>query len=487
MNKFMPEQNDDDAEEAALFAEHKKVYPKSVRGLFRTIKWSVLTILLSIYYIMPFVRWNRGPGMENQAVLFDLSGRRFYFFDVEIWPQQIYYVTIILILSAIALFLVTSLFGRVWCGYACPQTVWTDLYMLVERWIEGERGERVRRDQGPMTASKFRLKLIKHVIWLTIALMTGGWFIMYFYDAPTLIKDILAADVSSSVVVLIGVLTTTTYFLAGFVREHVCTYMCPWPRFQAAMLDEESLVVTYRRWRGENRAPLRKAQAWTERSAAGFGDCIECGACQHVCPTGIDIRNGVQLQCIGCALCIDACDEVMTRIGRPRGLIAFDTDNNQMARAAGQPARFRLLRGRTVSYALIMAIVSFGLVFSYEERSVVQVNVQKDRAPVFVRLHDGEIMNGYTLKVLNMTREARGYELSVAGIVGAAMVLAGGNAPPTASLSVNAAPDSVATFRVMVRAPLASLTGASTPMHFVLTPRKGTDGDRYDTVFMGPQ
>ncbi|MEI6986166.1 MAG: cytochrome c oxidase accessory protein CcoG [Rhodospirillaceae bacterium] len=484
MNK--PAKPLENSEDTPLFADHKKVYPKSISGTFRRLKWLVLITLLFIYFFTPFLRWDRGPEMASQAVLFDFSGGRFYFFDAEIWPQQIYYIMILLIFSALALFLSTALFGRIWCGYACPQTVWSDLFMLVERWIEGERGERIRRDIGPTTRAKVLLKLAKHAVWLVISLLTGGWFIAYFYDVPTLAHDIMAAQLSSSTLVMIGILTLITYFLAGYVREHVCTFMCPWPRFQAAMQDEESLVITYRRWRGENRSPLHKSVAWPERRAAGFGDCIDCGACQQVCPTGIDIRNGSQLQCIGCALCIDACNEIMTKIGRERGLIAFDTDNNQIACSTGLPPRFRLLRGRTATYALLMLALIVASTIAYERRPQVQVNVLRDRAPLFVRLSSGEILNGYTLKILNMTRNAREYQLTLSGIAGTTMTMAGGAATPSTLLRLNADADTVATFRVMVRAPRASLTGFSTPLQFTVTPQVEGDGDRYEAVFLGP-
>ena len=480
-------QSDEVQEQAPLFADHKKVYPKSVRGPYRRIKWIALSIILSLYYLMPLLRWSRGDGMANQAVLFDFSGRRFYFFDIEIWPQQIYYFTFILIFSALGLFLTTSLFGRLWCGYACPQTLWTDLFMLVERWIEGDRGERIRRDQGPRTIEKLRLKLAKHAAWLAISLLTGGWFILYFYDAPTLAHDIVTLQVSSQTVVLIGILTAITYFLAGFLREHTCTFMCPWPRFQAAMQDEESLIVTYRRWRGERRAPFRRAVGWSERKAQGLGDCIDCGVCQQVCPTGIDIRDGSQLQCIGCALCIDACDEVMGKMGRPRGLIAFDTVNAQVACAAGQTPRYRLLRPRTLVYMALMVIIGSAVTISYEEQPKLHVSVLRDRAPLYVRLAGGQILNGYTLKALNMTRERQDYELSLSGISGATMVQAGGGEAPVAALPLMAAPDTVATYRILVRAPQEALTGVSTPLHFKLSPRSGGDAEIYDTVFMGPQ
>ncbi|MEI7609696.1 MAG: 4Fe-4S binding protein, partial [Rhodospirillaceae bacterium] len=225
-------------DQPSLYAEHKKVQPRSVRGPHRQVKWLVLAVIMAAYYILPWLRWDRGAGIADQAVLFDFYGRRFYLFNIEIWPQQIYYVTFILILSAVVLFLTTALFGRIWCGYACPQTLWTDLYMLVERWLEGDRNERIRRDQAPMTLDTLLLKAGKHLIWLTLALLTGGWFIFYFYDAPTLIHDVGDGSVPGYTVGLIGLLTMMTYFLAGFLREHTCTFMCPWPRFQSAMQDE---------------------------------------------------------------------------------------------------------------------------------------------------------------------------------------------------------------------------------------------------------
>ncbi len=474
------------AEPVSLFAEHKKVQPRSVRGPHRRIKWLVLIVIMTAYYVMPWLRWDRGPGLCDQAVLFDFDGRRFFLFNIEIWPQQIYYVTFILILAAVVLFLTTALWGRLWCGYACPQTLWTDLYMLVERWIEGDRNERIRRDREPMTLSTFWLKLGKHVIWLAIALLTGGWCIFYFYDAPTLVRDVMVGTVTPATLFMILILSMMTYFLAGFLREHTCTFMCPWPRFQSAMQDEESLIVTYRAWRGEGRAPLRRPVNWDERKAQGQGDCIDCRACQFVCPTGIDIRDGSQLQCIGCALCIDACDEVMTRIGRPKGLVAFDTLNGINACAAGQTPRYRLLRPRTLLYMGLLLAVGVLMVTTYAERSLLHVSLLRDRAPLFVRMADGEIMNGFTFRISNLTREAHQYTVTLEGIPGARMVSSGADETPVATLHLAAAPDAVATFRVTVRAPKEALTGVSTPLRFVVQSETASISDRYDTSFMGP-
>ena len=473
-------------ESVPLYAEHKKVYPKSVKGPHRRIKWLVLILIMTGYYVLPWLRWDRGIGLSDQAVLFDLYGRKLFFFDIEIWPQQIYYVTFILVFSAIGLFFVTALFGRLWCGYACPQTLWTDLFMLVERWIEGDRGDRIRRDEGPNTTEKVTLKLAKHAVWLTIALSTGGWWIFYFYDAPTLVHDVFAGTVPGYTVTMIGILTLITYFLAGYLREHTCTFMCPWPRFQAAMQDEESLVVSYRAWRGEKRAHLRRSVGWDQRQAQGLGDCIDCRACVAVCPTGIDIRNGSQLQCIGCALCIDACDEVMTKIGRPRGLVAFDTENNLVACAAAQAARPRLVRPRTIVYALLLTIIGTALVVIYEQRQLAHVSILRDRAPLFVRLADGQILNGYTVKISNMTRDAQTFKIGVEGIAGATLVRAGSDDAPVPELHLPAGADGVATYRVMVRVPHDALHAVATPLHFVVRSESEPIGDDYDGVFMGP-
>ncbi|MGE5145636.1 MAG: cytochrome c oxidase accessory protein CcoG, partial [Candidatus Eiseniibacteriota bacterium] len=280
--------------ESPLYANRVRVYPKRVWGQFRRIKWIALTVMLAIYYIAPWIRWDRGPGVPDQAILIDMANRRAYFFGIEIWPQEVYYLTGLLILAAIGLFLMTSLAGRVWCGYACPQTVWTDIFMFVERWIEGDRNARIKLDQGPTTAAKVLKKIAKHGTWLIIALLTGGAWILYFDDAPTMLGQLVTGEASTTSYFFIGLFTATTYLLAGWAREQVCTYMCPWPRIQGAMLDEDSLNVSYRAWRGEPRGKHKANAGWE-----GRGDCIDCRLCIAVCPTGIDIRDGQQLECIG--------------------------------------------------------------------------------------------------------------------------------------------------------------------------------------------
>ncbi|MEX2630132.1 MAG: cytochrome c oxidase accessory protein CcoG [Tistlia sp.] len=473
-----------DAPRQSLYADRVKVYPRQVRGTFRRLKWAALGILLAIYYLVPWIRWDRGPGAPDQAVLIDMPARRAYFFFIEIWPQEVYYLTGLLILASIGLFFVTSLAGRVWCGYACPQTVWTDLFMWVERLIEGDRNARMRLDRQPLSAGKVARKAAKHGVWLLIALVTGGAWIMYFKDAPTLVRELATLEASQTVWLFIGLFTATTYLLAGWAREQVCTYMCPWPRFQAAMFDEDTLIVTYQRWRGEPRGKLKKGENddWSQR-----GDCIDCKACVAVCPTGIDIRDGQQLECINCALCIDACNDVMARIGRPPNLIAYDTEANQIAAEQGKPKpRYKLLRVRTLFYALLLVGVSAIMLGQLLFRDTLDINVLHERNPLFVTLSNGDIRNGYTVKLLNKTREPRAFVLTFEGIPGATMEVlgqqAGGQRVPLV-----AEPDSVATYDIQVRAPRSEVTEPSRPVTFTLTDPSRGETVVYDSVFRGPE
>jgi cytochrome c oxidase accessory protein FixG len=459
-----------------LYSKREKIFPKLVHGRFRRIKWAVMAVTLAIYYLTPWIRWDRGPGQPDQAVLLDLPNRRFYLFFIEIWPQQIYYLTGLLILAAIGLFLVTSVAGRVWCGYTCPQTVWTDLFVLVERLVEGDRAERIRLDKKPWTAGKIARRSLKHGLWIVIAAATGGAWVFYFADAPTLAADLLAFQAPMVSYAFIGLLTFTTYWLGGHMREQVCTYMCPWPRIQGAMLDEESMVVTYRAWRGEPRGPLRKGAI-----ATGNGDCIDCKQCVVACPMGIDIRDGQQLECITCALCIDACDDVMTRIGKPRGLIAYDTLGNLDRRARGEPARVRLLRPRTLLYAAILLLVTGIMAFSFGTRSELEINVINDRNPLYVTLSDGAIRNGYTLKILNMANEPRHFALSIEGLPQATLTL--GSKLQAGDIEVPA--DEVLTLRLFVTAEPDALDGPVTEIAFVL--QAAGESHRHASIFRAPE
>ena len=467
-------------EERGLYKSREKIFPKLAHGNFRRLKWLAMAGMLAIYYLAPWLRWERGGNLPDQAILIDFPGRRFYFFFIEIWPQEVYYLTGLLILAALGLFLLTSLFGRVWCGYACPQTVWTDLFIAVERLVEGDRGARIRLDHAGWSVGKIGKRILKHAIWLVIAAATGGAWVFYFADAPGLAAGLLRFDAPAASYISIALLTATTYLLGGLAREQVCTYMCPWPRIQAAMLDADSLVVTYRPDRGEPRGPHRKSESWDDR-----GHCIDCQQCVAVCPMGIDIRDGYQLECISCGLCIDACNDVMDRVGLLRGLIGYDTDANVAARAADQPTRFRLLRPRTVIYALLIVFVGALMLAALTTRATLDVNVLRDRNPLFVTLSDGSIRNGYTVKILNKLYDTRRYALSVEGLPAARLKIIGvdGTAPP----ALEVAPDRMRSFRVFVAVAGDRLGAASTSLRFVLTDLENGAATSYDSQFRGPK
>lgn len=461
---------------ASLYAAHQKIYPQRVTGKFRSIKWFILIALLGVYYLVPWLRWNRGEGVPDQAILMDLPGRRGYFFWIEIWPQEVYYFAGLLFLGAFGLFLATALLGRVWCGFTCPQTVWTDLFMMVERWIEGDRNRRMKIDSEGWSLAKIGRKISKHVVWLLIALLTGGAWAMYFSDAPTLLKNFVTGEASPTQYGFIALFTGTTYLLAGWAREQVCIYMCPWPRFQSAMFDDSTLLVTYEEWRGE---PRGKAKAGT--SFEGRGDCIDCGLCVHVCPTGVDIRQGQQLACIGCGLCIDACNGIMAKIGRPQELITYDSLYNSSQRAAGEKPRRRFVRPRTIFYAVVIAIIAAAMVVSLGLRSRLDVSVQADRAPLFVRLSNGDIQNGYSFKILNMRRVDARYDVSVSGLDGLTVKIIGqtGN-------SVIVPGDSVGTYRMLLHVDGARLKDSSNPITVTIVDQMSHEVSSHDAIFSGP-
>jgi cytochrome c oxidase accessory protein FixG len=464
-----------------LYANRVRVYPKTVHGSVRRTKWAILIICLTIYYLLPWLRWNRGPGQPNQAVLLDITNERFYFFDLELWPQDIWLLAGLLILAAVGLFLVTSLFGRLWCGYTCPQTVWTDLFMWIEQWVEGDRNERMQRDAAVLNADTIWKKFLKHAIWLAIAFWTGGAWIMYYADAPTVTIEFWTGTASNQVYFFTWLFTFTTYLLAGWAREQVCTYMCPWPRFQSAMLDDQSFTVTYQGWRGEPRMRGKRTEI-----AAPAGDCIDCGACVTACPTGIDIRDGIQLECINCGLCIDACNHVMERTKRDKWLITWDTLSQQAAKKAGRHEPVRLVRPRTIIYLVVLTVAMIGMTVALLTRSTVELSVQRDRAPVFVPLADGSLRNGYTVKIVNKTQRHTTFDLTVGGLTGAMLVVAEGDPNLVPALRMPSAPDEVATFRVLVTARPVALPDGSQPVEFVLRDAETGSQTVYHSTFMGP-
>lgn len=465
------------SEQIQYFKKEPKIYPKRVWGRYRIIKWVVMVLSLSIYYLAPFLRWDRGANAPDQAILIDLTTQRAYFFFIEIWPQEVYYLTGILILAAVMLFFVTSLAGRVWCGYLCFQTVWTDLFVWVERIVQGDRNARKKLDESSLSFEKIRKKALTHLIWLIIGVCTGGAWVLYFNDAPTLIEQILHGTVPLSVLSWIIALTLTTYIMAGFARQQVCKYMCPYARFQSAMFDRDTLIISYDEQRGEPRGKLK------EKEAKSFGDCIDCSLCVQVCPVGIDIREGLQYECIACGLCIDACNGVMEKLELPKGLIRYDTTTNQEARECGRPvmsAASHILRLRTFYYVAIMALVGGLMLYSLLNRSPLELHILHDRNPLFVKLSDGSIRNGYDIRILNKTHEDRVYRLEIEGIDYSNFTLK--HAVELDAAQINVFADSVGHFRLFLAADKPAEARAK--VRFVVTESETGETTHKESVFV---
>ncbi|GLQ36287.1 protein RdxB [Amylibacter marinus] len=458
-----------------LFQAREPVFPQRVSGRFRRLKWSLLAITLGIYYATPWIRWDRGPNLPDQAVLIDLAHARFFFFWIEIWPHEFYFIAGLLIMAGLGLFLFTSALGRVWCGYACPQTVWTDLFLLIERWIEGDRNARIKLLRAKLSPRKIRLRLSKWAAWLVISVATGGAWVFYFADAPTLMHHLFTGQAALVAYGTIACLTATTFVFGGFLREQVCTYMCPWPRIQAAMMDEHSLTVAYRNWRGEPRGKMGKAE----------GDCIDCMACVNVCPQGIDIRDGQQVECITCALCIDACDAMMDKIGRPRGLIDYCALTDEPQERAGQapkPLWAHVMRLRNFIYFGLWAGIGVGLVVALFVRSDFSVSITPDRNPRFVRLSDGGVRNAYDLKISNQTGDNRRFHISIKTDEALRVKLQG-----TDEMNITVPADQSLHQRVYIFAKpvyLASRTD-STPVRFWIEDINSGERQHVDSIFAG--
>jgi cytochrome c oxidase accessory protein FixG len=469
----------------SYYEKRKAVFPKVVSGPFRRFKWLMLVVTLGIYYLTPWLRWDRGPYAPDQAVLVDLANRRFYMFSIEIWPHEFYFVAGLLIMAGIGLFLITSAFGRAWCGYSCPQTIWTDLFQHVDRLIDGDRNAQLKLEAGPWNAAKVFKRGLKWSIYLAISFWTGGAWIMYFADAPTLTVDFWTGQAAPVAYATVAVLTATTFIFGGFMREQVCIYMCPWPRIQTAMLDEKSLIVTYKDWRGEQRGSVKAK----ERQPDVIGDCVDCNQCVAVCPTGYDIRNGPDIACITCGLCIDACDKVMVQLDRPRGLIDYATLEDCEHERAGGERRSILktaLHWRTLAYFGVWAAIGAGLLFALGTRTRIDLSVAKDRNPPFMLLSNGEVRNDYTIKLRNMEARPRPMSVTLEGLPGAVMWTDEmGRESASRELQFTVAPDQTKPVRVYVVAPQGTEEEEFT---FVLAARdREAGGDRAETRFDAPE
>jgi cytochrome c oxidase accessory protein FixG len=396
--------------EQQLYAIREKIQPRAVHGVFANWRIALVLITQAVYYGLPWLQWD-----NRQAVLFDLAARKFYIFGLVFWPQDFIYLTGILVLSALALFLFTAVAGRLWCGYACPQTVYTELFMWVEDWIEGDHLARKKLDKSPWNATKIRKRGIKHAIWLLIALWTGFTFVGYFTPIQTLAGEIVSLGLGPWETFWILFYGFATWGNAGFMREQVCKYMCPYARFQSVMFDSDTLTVTYDSSIGEPRGPRGKK---VDYKAKGLGTCVDCGVCVQVCPTGIDIRNGLQYECIGCAACIDGCDQIMDKMGYPRGLIRYTTENVIKGKYPDSGIVRHVLRARTLIYTVLMLVISGAFVYSLATRVPLRVDVVRDRVTLSKETDDGMIENVYRLQLINKDNQSHQYTLNAAGIPG---------------------------------------------------------------------
>ena len=414
----MPEQQTD---QQPLYEARRSIFPRSVKGRFRTVKWAILLLAYGVYFLLPWMRWERVSG-PDQAVLFDLVGRKFYLFGLTVYPQDIFWLAGFLMLAAYLLFFVTGIAGRVFCGYFCFQTLWTDVFVLVERLVQGERPARIRLSKQPVNGEKVLKLGLTHFLWLLVAFATGLSFVLYWGNAPDLVVDFFSGNAPFAAYGTALFLTATTYVMAGLAREQVCTYMCPYSRFQSAMFDKDTLIVSYDRKRGEGsagRAKLGKGlKTSQQREAAGVGDCIDCGYCVQVCPTGIDIRNGLQIQCISCALCIDACDTIMDSLGWERGLVGYTSERQEE-----EGRRARLLRPKVIGYFLVLLVIIGALAWNVSHQQLFDLSVAQERQPLFVMLSDGRIQNSYEFKMNNKTGGPLELEFEIVGLEGAELDL----------------------------------------------------------------
>ncbi len=401
---------DADGVMVSLYEAHKKIYPRSVSGLFSNWRWGMVFLTQLVFYGLPWLEWG-----QRQAVLFDLGARRFYIFGLVLYPQDFIYLTGILVISALSLFLFTAVAGRLWCGYACPQTVYTEIFLWLEKKTEGDRSARMRRDVGPWTGDKVLRKVSKHVLWLAVALWTGFTFVGYFTPIKELGTEFLQLQMGSWEIFWSLFYGFATYGNAGFMREQVCKHMCPYARFQSAMFDRDTLIVTYDAERGEPRGARSKK---ADLSALNLGACVDCTLCVQVCPTGIDIRKGLQYECIGCGACADVCDTVMDKVGYPRGLVKYSTQNAVSQHwTKGQTFR-HVLRPRVLVYSSILGAVVLAMVVSLALRTPFKVDVVRDRG-VLARIVDGgQIENVYRLQIMNATEATQRFDISVEGLSG---------------------------------------------------------------------
>ena len=443
----------------ALYEVRKKIYPRAVTGTFAAWRWLLVWATQLVFYGLPWLTWN-----ERQAVLFDLAARKFYIFGLVFWPQDIVYLTVLLIISAYSLFLFTAVAGRLWCGYACPQTVYTEMFMWIERKVEGDRMARMRLDKQPMSARRLGIKATTHGLWIVLALWTGFSFVGYFTPIKTLWAEVWSTSLGGWESFWILFYGFATYGNAGWMREQVCKYMCPYARFQSAMFDPDTLIITYDRERGEPRGSRRKS---ADHKAKGLGDCVDCGICVQVCPTGIDIRNGLQYECIGCAACIDGCNQVMEKMGYPKGLVRYSTERALEQHLQPKQVVKRVLRPRVLVYTVILWVIIVAAAITLYERVPVKVDVIRDRANVTRDPSDPTVQNVYRLQIMNTREQPGSFTISVSGIEGLNLLVE--------PQPIQIGPAASRVVPVRLEAPRANAQQGSNPIRFTVASTDAAD------------
>ena len=454
----------------SLYEAHKKIYPRSVSGLFSNWRWGMVFLTQLVFYGLPWLEWG-----QRQAVLFDLGARRFYIFNLVLYPQDFIYLTGILVISALSLFLFTAVAGRLWCGYACPQTVYTEIFLWLEKKTEGDRSARMRRDAGPMTVDKFSRKTAKHFLWLLVALWTGFTFVGYFTPIHELGSEVVQMNMGSWEVFWTLFYGFATYGNAGFMREQVCKHMCPYARFQSAMFDRDTLVVTYDEERGEPRGSRSRK---TDPTTLDLGACVDCSLCVQVCPTGIDIRDGLQYECIGCGACADVCDTVMDKMGYARGLVKYSTQNAVSEHWTKVQTLRHVLRPRVLVYTAILGTVVVAMVVSLAMRIPFKVDVVRDRGSLARIVGGGKIENVYRLQIMNATEADQQFHLAVTGLPGLTL-------DPSKDIIIDATQSRW--IAVTVQAPYGVAPGGSHPIQFQISLPDGSAKLVEKSVFIVPR
>ncbi len=456
MNQAADQNKQDKAATVSMYEKRKKIYAKRVHGFFDN--WRIVLVLLTqiVFYGAPWLQWN-----DRQAILFHLVERKFYIFGLVFWPQDVIYLAILLIISAYALFLVTAVAGRLFCGYACPQTVYTQLFMWIENWVEGDRNARLKLDKGPMDARKLRIKTAKFALWGILSLWTGFTLVGYFTPMSELINNVVTNNLGPWETLWIFLYGGFTFLFAGFMREQVCKYMCPYARFQSVMFDPDTLIITYDPERGEPRG-IRKKGADTSK----LGDCVDCGQCVVVCPTGIDIRNGLQYECIGCAACVDVCDQVMDKVGLPRGLVRYSTENAMQQKLDHKSIMSHIVRPRILLYTAILILISIIAGYFLVHRIPLKVDIIRDRSTLAREADDGSIENVFMLQIMNTSESPQHYKITAEGLEGLKIV---------GDDSVDAKAAGLTSFNVILAAPPESGKRGSNPIHFTITAEGNSD------------